>query len=54
VAQDRIRIEQHTRAGPNTWTIRDYQNAGDTLSIESVGISIPLARIYRRIEIASE
>jgi Uma2 family endonuclease len=54
VAQDRIRIEQHTRAGANAWSLRDYQNAGETLTIESVGISIPLERIYRRIEIDSQ
>ena len=50
VAQDQIRIEQYTRGETNTWTLRDYQAASEILLIESIGVSLPLARIYERIE----
>jgi Uma2 family endonuclease len=54
VDQDQVRIEQYTRGEANTWTFRDYPAAGETLRIQSIGVSIPLARIYERIEIPSE
>ena len=47
VAQDQIRIEQFTRGDANTWTLRDYQTAGETLLIESIGVSLPLAAYLR-------
>jgi Uma2 family endonuclease len=53
VAQDQIRIEQFTRGDAHTWTFRDYQ-AGETLRIESIGVSLPLARIYERVQFSSE
>ena len=43
VAQDQVRIEQYTRGEANTWTLRDYQTASETLLIESIGVSLPLA-----------
>lgn len=54
VAQDQIRIEHYTRREANTWTLRDHQAASETLLIESIGVSIPLVRIYERIETRSE
>ncbi|MGP0070402.1 MAG: Uma2 family endonuclease [Bryobacteraceae bacterium] len=54
VSQDQIRIEQYTRRDANTWTFRDYQGPSETLLIESVGVSPPLARIYERIEFPAE
>lgn len=54
VAQDQIRIEQYTRGEAHTWTLRDYQNADETLRIESIGVSVPLSRIYERIEFPAE
>jgi Uma2 family endonuclease len=54
VSQDQIRIEQFTRGDARSWTLRDYQSAGETLRIESVGVSIPIARIYERVELPSE
>jgi Uma2 family endonuclease len=50
VAQDQIRIEQYTRGEANTWTLRDYHDIRETLLIESVRVSLPLASIYERIE----
>jgi Uma2 family endonuclease len=54
VDQDQARIEQFTRGDSHTWTLRDYQSASETLLIESIGISVPIARIYERIEFPSE
>jgi Uma2 family endonuclease len=54
VAQDQIRIEQYTRGEAGTWTPRDYQSADETLAIESVGVRLPLAGIYERIEFPAE
>jgi len=54
VAQDQVRIEQYTRGEANTWTIRDYLNAEQVLAIPSIGVSLPLAAIYERIEFPAE
>jgi Uma2 family endonuclease len=54
VDQDQARIEQFTRGDAHTWTFRDYQDASELLLIESIGISVPIARIYERIEFPSE
>jgi Uma2 family endonuclease len=54
VAQDEIRIEQYTRRDANTWTVRDYLNAEEVLAIPSIGVSVPLAAIYDRIEFPAE
>jgi Uma2 family endonuclease len=54
VDQDQVRIEQFTRGDARTWTLRDYQNASEILRIESIGLSLPIARIYQRIEFPSE
>jgi len=54
VAQDQIRIEQYTRGEAVAWTFRDYQRAADVLHIPSIGVSMPLAAIYERIEFPAE
>ena len=51
VDQSQMRIEQYTRQPDDTWTLRDYQNPEQELKIDSIGVSIPLGRIYDRIEI---
>jgi Uma2 family endonuclease len=49
VDQDQIRIEQYTRQADGTWMFRDYQKQEDELSVESIEVSIPLARIYENV-----
>ena len=51
VDQNQVRIEQFTRQDANTWTLRDYQLLDQELTIASIGISLPLRRIYDRIEL---
>ena len=50
VEQDRIRVEHYSPQADNTWTLRDYQQPEDQLTIDSIGVAIPLARIYERVE----
>ena len=54
VAQDQVRVEQYTRAEDHAWAFRDYQSPQESLVMESIGVSVPLARIYERIEFPSE
>ena len=51
VDQNQIRIEQYTRGDAGTWTLRDYQRPVEELRIDSIGVSLALARIYDRIEL---
>jgi len=51
VDQDQVRIEQFTRSG-TTWTLRDYQQLEDQLSIDSIKVSLPLGLIYDGTEIS--
>jgi Uma2 family endonuclease len=54
VDQDQARIEQFTRGDAHTWTFRDYQDANEILLIESIGVSVPIARIYEGVELSPE
>ena len=51
VDQDQVRIERYSRQPDNTWTLRDYQSLQEELNIESVGVALPLSRIYDRVEL---
>jgi Uma2 family endonuclease len=52
VDQSQVRIECYSRQPGNTWTLRDYQRLEEELVIDSVGVSIPLSRIYDRVELS--
>lgn len=52
--QEQARIEQFTRGDAHLWTFHDYKAATETLLIESIGASIPSARIYDGLELPSE
>jgi Uma2 family endonuclease len=51
VDQEQVRIEQYTRQADGTWTLRDYQVPDQELKIDSIGVAIPLRRIYDRVGI---
>jgi Uma2 family endonuclease len=53
VNQEQVRIEQFTRRPDGTWTLRDYQGLDQELNVDSIGVSIPLERIYRRVSITA-
>ncbi len=51
VDQEQVRIECFSRRLDGTWTLRDYQRLEEELALDSLGISIPLSRIYDRVEL---
>ena len=51
VDQDRLRLEHYTRQDTDTWTLHDYQRLDDELKITLIGVSLPLSRIYDRVEL---
>jgi len=53
VDQDQVRIEQYTRQDGNIWTLRDHQGLEEELTMNSIGVSLPLTRIYDRVELAA-
>jgi Uma2 family endonuclease len=50
ISQEQMYIEQYTRQPDGTWNRRDYWNPEEELKIESIGVAIPLARIYDQVE----
>ncbi len=54
VDQSQIRIEQYTRQENNLWILRDYQSLDEELIVGSIGVSLPLGRIYDRVECPTE
>jgi Uma2 family endonuclease len=51
VSQEEIYIEQLTRQPNGVWTFRDYQGPDAELKIDSIGVAIPLRRIYDRVDV---
>jgi Uma2 family endonuclease len=51
VGQDAIRVEHYTRGDDNTWTLHDNQRLEEELKIASIAVSLPLSRIYDRVEL---
>ncbi len=51
IDQDQVRIEHYSRETDNTWTLHDHEKLQDELKITSIGVSLPLSRIYDRIEL---
>ena len=54
VDQNQVQIEQYTRQPDNTWTFRDYQGLDAELKLDSIGVMLPVQRIYDRIDVQSE
>jgi Uma2 family endonuclease len=51
VDQNQVLVEQFTRQDDNTWTLRDYRLPNQELTIPSINVSLPVRRIYDRIEL---
>ena len=51
VDQNQIRIEHYSRETDNTWTLHDHDRLDDEVEIASLGVSLPLSRIYDRVEL---
>ena len=52
VSQEELYIEQLSRQPNGLWTIRDYVRPEEELKIDSIGVVIPLRRIYDQVDIA--
>jgi Uma2 family endonuclease len=46
VASEAISVEHYTKQEAGTWLLKEYQQAGDALSIETTGFSLPLSELY--------
>lgn len=54
VAQDRYSVERLTRQPDGGWLLTEWTSAADVMSLESIGVRVALAEIYRRIEFPSQ
>ncbi len=50
VAQDRVLVEQYSRGADGAWTYRAHEKLEEQLKLDSLGVALPLARIYDRVE----
>jgi Uma2 family endonuclease len=53
VDQEQVRIEHYSRETDSTWTLHDHEKLDDELKITSIGVSLPLSRIYDRVELTA-
>ena len=54
VSQTEHRIEVYQRLPDGEWSHRDIRGLMETLTLESVGLSIPLSEIYLRVELRNK
>jgi Uma2 family endonuclease len=52
VSQKKFRVEQFIRYEENRWEYRSYENAAQSLKIESVNCELPLSEIYLNVDFA--
>ena len=45
-----MRVEHYIKQTPNQWLLRIYENAGDTVNLESIGCEILLSDIYLQVK----
>ena len=50
VHQDKVHVEHHLRDEQRRWLLTEYKDLAGSLLFESVGVSIPLQRIYERVD----
>lgn len=50
IHQDKVHIEHHLADGKGGWLLTETKEIGAALPFESIGLSIPLARIYERVD----
>lgn len=49
VSQYRVHVEHMVRRAEREWVLAEYNSLDDTLVLPSLGVSLPLAYIYRRV-----
>ncbi len=50
--QERVFATWHSRAG-QSWQTRQYSDLGDVIPLEPLGVELPLAEVYRRVDLPS-
>ena len=54
VDQYRVSVEHFSTDGGGTWSLAEYEDRSDRVTISSVGVDLSLAEIYHRIDIEDE
>jgi Uma2 family endonuclease len=50
IDQDRVAVEHLRRSDEQAWVLTVLEDLSDTLVLESIGVSIPLGELYRRVD----
>lgn len=51
LAQDRMEAELHRKDPDGRWTAETYTDPGDSIELETIGVTLVLADLYAKIEI---
>jgi Uma2 family endonuclease len=51
ISQDKVRVEIFRKASDNQWMLRTYEGLDAVVTLESVGVSLPLAEVYGGVEL---
>jgi Uma2 family endonuclease len=54
VAQEEMRIQAHRRGADGSWSVEIFDNAEEAVTLESVGLTLSVADIYRNVRPAIE
>lgn len=54
VSQDRMVIERYVRQADETWVLKTFDNLDGQFSLATVKVRIPMADIYRGVELSEE
>jgi len=54
VDQGLVLVEHFSKEADNAWKLRDYQPLDDEVYIDTIGVAIPLQRIYPGVERPAE
>lgn len=49
ISQDRVHVEHMVRQAEREWVLTEYSSLDDTLPLPSLGVSLRLADLYRRV-----
>jgi Uma2 family endonuclease len=49
--QDRVLVEQHTKQSDGEWTRTEHSDASGLIRLESIGVELAVADIYRKVKL---
>jgi len=50
ISQDRLHVEHYRREAGNRWILLDYSTPDQEVQLDSIGGSLPMAMIYKRVQ----